>query len=64
MKGGEGLPYADGATAQTRADEAAKVGVGTIKTYPALRLVLLLLVGVGVGVLCHSVEVYARVVCV
>jgi hypothetical protein len=46
VKSGEGLPYADGATAQTRPNEAAEVGVRSIKTYPALWLLLVQFVGV------------------
>jgi len=37
-------PYADSATAQTRPDEAAKGGIGTIKAYSTLGL----LAGVGI----------------
>jgi hypothetical protein len=43
------LPYADGATAQTRPNEAAKVGVRSIETYPTLWQLLLF-----VGVYCRG----------
>jgi len=47
----EGLPYADGTTAQTRANEATKVGVRSIEAYSTLGLLLLLLLFARVW--CH-----------
>lgn len=37
--------YADGAAAQTRPNEAAEVGIGSVETDPTLWLVLFLFVG-------------------
>ena len=50
----EGLPYADGPTAQTRTNEAAKVGIRSIKTYPTLWLLLF------VGDRCRGVMRHSR----